>query len=296
VLSSTRSSSRGYGMNFTADIASKIDWYSIAIGAVLATLIAFLFYRLQIAVKSPVYSVKSINIIQESLSKITDLKVTFKEQRVSNLNAVAVAFWNSGRRAIRRGDLVPGFVRFEISSGNILDCGIQYFDASKNNNIRVELDQQHQNAVLLSFDYLDNNDGCVLKFYHNNSGIAKVQSSAEIIESKSIREVPLVFGRAEPIGSSTNRRDDVRSVFSRLGRILLVNPWQMCLMSVFIAGTFGYALVRLPELRIGDVGPIVAVLIVYTIVFGVIAFASFVVALRFPRPPRKILSALKDAI
>ena len=66
----------------------------------------YIFYRKSLKVRSPLFVIKSNNLIQDNITSISSLGITYNGIKVQNLTVTNLIFWNSGSEIIDRNDLV----------------------------------------------------------------------------------------------------------------------------------------------------------------------------------------------
>ncbi len=88
------------------DVWSKLkDWlkenpwwgalgFLIGVTSIIVAIILFMMGRYT---KEPTYAIQSTNLIQDFTSHFEALEVSYAGERVSNLTATKVAFWNNGK-------------------------------------------------------------------------------------------------------------------------------------------------------------------------------------------------------
>ena len=139
---------------------------------IISILLAIYFYIKSKKDKKPVYSIKTIQLIEDNLSSIENLKIYYGKDNVENLSITKFAFWNAGRETINENDFVKvDHLRIEANENIIIyDFKVEIQD--ERNNFQIE--KNANTSLQVSFDYLDRNQGIVLTVYHNgkeNSGL-----------------------------------------------------------------------------------------------------------------------------
>ena len=140
---------------------------------VIGIILAIYFYSRSKRIKKSTYQIRSFNLINESLSKLPDLKVIYKESIIKNLTVTKIALWNSGNETINENDLVKlDPLRISPSEGTEI-YNIEIVDIVENSNCFNLI--QNNNDWNILFDYLDTNEGCVINVYHSGSGSGRYQ-------------------------------------------------------------------------------------------------------------------------
>jgi len=167
--------------------------------AVFSILISIVIYFKNKKEKIPCKSIQSFPLIQNSLSEIDDVEISFKGQPIENLTLTKIAFWNYGSDTIYKNDIASvDKLRLEMDgAGRFLNAEIHY-RSRKTNNASIKLDRQ-KNLIEINFEYFDKNDGIVIYAYH--SGHAK-----DVHLKGTIKSVPNITNTSQieaPIITST---------------------------------------------------------------------------------------------
>ena len=143
--------------------------------AITSILLAIYFYVKSKREKKPVYSLKTSQLINNNLSSIDKLEITYDGNRLENLSLTKFAFWNAGKETIKEEDIVKfDPIKISVSENlTIYDYKIEIQD--EKNNIRIE--QKKDSSLLLAFDYLDKNDGVLFTIYHNGKNSDEIKVS-----------------------------------------------------------------------------------------------------------------------
>lgn len=133
--------------------------------------LSIIFYFKSKRVKKLSYIVRNFNVIDDSVSKIEDLGVTYKGMEVKSLSVSKFGIWNEGNETINGTDLVKNDrLRIAVTKGvEILDWKV-ISHTKLANDIIIEGIPDSEN-IAIEFEYLDPNDGILLQVYH--TGINK---------------------------------------------------------------------------------------------------------------------------
>jgi len=117
--------------------------------------------------KIPSYRMRSINVISKE-EIIPDLNITYKENPVSNLTVTKIAIWNSGKETINAMDVPEGDpIRIPVSGNNMDVYGVEILHvAEPSNGFRLKPTTEFH-AYVIKFDYIDYNQGILLKIIHS---------------------------------------------------------------------------------------------------------------------------------
>lgn len=131
--------------------------------AIIGIFLAIFFYIKSNKVKLPYYAISSHNIVRDLVSSIDLLKVLYDRERIENLTATKIAFWNAGNDTIKREDIsVP--LTVTVKKGHILKAQKLHEVEEENGfSIPISKDKSHIN---LDFNYLEKNQGVIIQLLH----------------------------------------------------------------------------------------------------------------------------------
>ena len=158
---------------------------SFSVG-IIGIVLSIIFYGRSKKEKRPCCINRSKNIIYKNESEIKALKITaeYNGKKVETLSYTKVAFWNIGKETINNEDLsIKDPLRIILKDEIIYDVEIIY-SSQKANNFNIN-NSENTNEILLTFDYIDYNQGVIIKIVH--SGNCKGFSSDSIVCEGSIR-------------------------------------------------------------------------------------------------------------
>jgi hypothetical protein len=161
---------------------------------ILGILSSYYFYKKSRKLKKPVYFQNSVNLIKNNLPKLSNLELLYKGEQINNFTITYLGFWNAGNETINNND---------IASVNAQILEFEVMIANNNaNNFIVKLNET-TNCIEITFDYIDKNDGLVLKIYHTGN------TSSDLVLTGSIRGVKsfiLKYINPHDVGSSLLQR------------------------------------------------------------------------------------------
>ena len=176
------------------EISAVIDQV-LTIVSIILTIVSIilsfvLYYKPR---RNPVYISRTTRLFDNRVSAIDNLEVLYDKKRLSSLSITKIVFWNRGRDTIR-GKEIAQMDKLRIvssqendSSGvfEILTC-VFPDDTNKANNFRVQI-AEDKKTVLLDFDYMNFNDGIVIKLIH--TGVSSVSLKGSIQAVKTIKSI-----------------------------------------------------------------------------------------------------------
>lgn len=134
--------------------------------ALLGIILAIFFFIKSRRTKEPRYAILSTNLMRDFTSRLEALEMTYSGERISNLTATKLAFWNNGKDTINGSDIAsadPLMVKVK-DEYNILDSSMLY---AKNAANQFSIDPSDDGThVLIQFDYLDADEGGVIQLLH----------------------------------------------------------------------------------------------------------------------------------
>lgn len=180
------------------------QWYSPIIGlaglflAVFSIVLAIIFYRRSQRFKEPCWAIKNIVLIEGYSTKISDLEVTYKDQRIENLSVSRIVIWNEGKETIDGKDIAQANpLRIStLDDVHILDAKV-----IATNNPSSQFDVlDDEKVALLKFDYIDHKQGGVLQLVHTGNKSTDLILEGDIKGAKLLRRVKIpIFTRFHSI-------------------------------------------------------------------------------------------------
>lgn len=132
---------------------------------ITSLLLAIIFYIKGKKVKLLYYAIRSQNIVRDLISRIDSLDMLYANERIENLTATKIAFWNAGNDTINSNDIAS--VRpltINVKEGyKILDAKTLNYNPVNQFSIKLSDDKSQIN---ISFEYLAKNEGAVIQLLH----------------------------------------------------------------------------------------------------------------------------------
>jgi len=148
----------------------KSPWFSISgyIVGVLGVFATYYYYRKSIREKRPVFSVRPMSVFNNKRLKLYDIEVKYKGIIVDSLTITKFAFFNAGKDTIEQSHLVSKnpITIYDINGSPFYD--VEILDSNVElNNLQIQWDKS---KITINFDFLDFNQGVVLKIIHAGKG------------------------------------------------------------------------------------------------------------------------------
>jgi len=135
--------------------------------AVVSILISVTLYIKSKKEKELVFSAKSFELIQNSISSINNLTIKYGEHDVEALTVTRLSFWNDGKATIDTDDIVSSDkLRIELAKDIKIYTARIEMTAKESNSITLCI---IDNKIIINFDFLDYGDGAIINFYHSGS-------------------------------------------------------------------------------------------------------------------------------
>lgn len=134
--------------------------------AILAILLAVVFYIRSQHVKRPCFSRQSKTIIGSALLRQRPIEVRVRGEPISQLTLTLVAIWNDGRATIVGNDIVSSDPVRIVPQGDGKILAAEVIAANRESNQLTIEHRAETNDVLVSFDFLDHKNGAVIEVYH----------------------------------------------------------------------------------------------------------------------------------
>lgn len=159
--------------------------------AVLSIIISIYLFRKSRKRKKPLFDKRSINVISEKIKKIVDIRVDYKGENIDNLTVTKIAIWNSGNDTLNETDQAPtDKLRILLDNDyKVLEAEV-IFQSDKTNNITIE---NLSNKISISFDYLDANQGGIIKFTHTGKNSSDIDLVGTFKGSNNLKRVNSSF-------------------------------------------------------------------------------------------------------
>ena len=157
--------------------------------ALISIIISVVLYIKSKKSRLPFYSIRSINLIKEKISKIKSVEILYEGNKVDNLTISKLAFWNSGKETIDANDVAKlNPVRIIPKHDKIILDSEILFTKNTSNNISIDLDKQ-QNRIDINFDYIDCGEGAVIQIYHTGIDSDDLTIQGDIKSTKGFQEI-----------------------------------------------------------------------------------------------------------
>jgi hypothetical protein len=188
---------------------------SISITFVSIVLAIYFYFRSK-SIKIPVFSKESFNIIQDSISKLSDIKVSYKDEIINNLTITKIAFLNRGRETIDKTDIAEKDpLRITVKENlKILDAKIIYTSAKNDENVFCISNIEDNNSIKILFDFLDKDQGGIIQIAHTGT------SSKDIAVTGKIKGVEKLIHR--DVRGQMSKYDWINRLFLFVGGLLSI--------------------------------------------------------------------------
>ena len=192
---------------------------------------AVLLYRASLVKACPVYQRRALRLIGSDESALPpNIEIRFRNQVVERLTKTYIVFWNAGKVTLRGSDIVEDDpVRCEFApDARVLEASVVK-NSRPANKFSIVVDPKCPNCAVLSFDYLDTNDGATIEILHTD------QQRYPALKG-TVRGVPrgvLDRGRIAP----ARRRDLPRYVLRWMPYIMLATGLLSVCVGIFLPET-----------------------------------------------------------
>ena len=155
-----------YIVNFVESLPSN-PW--IVLSSLIISALSF-FGMLAIYVitrkeKRPFYSIKSTNIFRDLTGQFKPLKIEYDGEEIENLTTTKLFLWNGGKETINKNDIAE-FEPLKIKvTDNYKMLDVNILESKIANNFKYTLSHD-LSELLLTFDYIDINEGVVIQIIH----------------------------------------------------------------------------------------------------------------------------------
>ena len=239
------------------------------IGVVIGVLGSYLFYRISIERKEPVWWVTGNNLISDFGSQWDKLKITYNDRAIKNLTVSKIVFWNEGKKTVDKEDLTEAdplriCLQSEIS---LLDAQILGLN---NPASRCKIVSDYETGtVTIHFDYLDRSNGLVIQMIHSGTSPSQLDLKGSIrgVESihyampvqQSSRFISFVFWLLSWSRGSEDRLTKIIKIISNVSAVVLI-----CICTLFGIG-FTFFPVQLSDIVFGLLCAVAGILLLVSI-------------------------------
>jgi hypothetical protein len=162
---------------------------SVTIG-VIGLILAIVFYFKSKRVKKPFYSKVSINLLKRELKRIGNIEVKYLNQSVDDFTITKLVFWNGGHDTINKSDVPENsLLKIEPQQEIIIYGAELLYQTDKSNDFNIIHDKEN-NTVLIDFDYMDFNQGGIIKILHSGDSSSNLNLIGKIKGVGNIKYIP----------------------------------------------------------------------------------------------------------
>lgn len=147
------------------------NWLGVAIG-IIGLLAAYIFYRRSLIRSKISFIRNSLFVIGQHSEFPSELEVFYRGKKVPLVTKSKVIIWNAGNSTISGAQIVETDpLRIELAKGcEVLDVEIER-TTRKTNAFHVAVLPECANVIRCHFDYLEPQDGAVIRVIHTASDI-----------------------------------------------------------------------------------------------------------------------------
>ncbi len=165
------------------ELSATNPWLIIAsfLITIISLLLAIIFYFKSKRDKKLYYAILSHNIVRDLVSRIDSLEMLYAGERIENLTAIKIAFWNAGNDTIKGQDIKKPLTVTVENGYKILKAEpLHIIDDINKFSINLSYDKSHINVY---FKYLDKNQGEIIQLFHNGKSGNDIKIDGYIIGS-----------------------------------------------------------------------------------------------------------------
>lgn len=144
-------------------------WVGSLIG-IIGILVAIITFKASKTAKRLVYQSETLKIIGKDSITLDEIEITYKKKQVPRVIKTTITIWNSGKETINGFDIIEDDkLRIELNEDKEI-ISLNLIQKTRTvNKFNAILDENNNNKAILTFDYLDPNDGIVLEILHTDS-------------------------------------------------------------------------------------------------------------------------------
>lgn len=218
-------------MEHFSNVNVKVD-INIIISIIGLIICVFLYFKSR-KIKQSVYTKRSITIISKNFYKLVPhLQVSYNDSKLKNMTLCFIAFWNNGNITIDKNDIPTGDpLRIEISNDiKILEKSIV---TSSNKANKFNINEIYDDSIKIDFDYLDQNEGGVIKLIHDGDTSSKILLRGRFKGAGEPNHVNLSEGNPNIIIDFSNFKFSLKIRRNFFGSILILVSLSFILASLF---------------------------------------------------------------
>jgi hypothetical protein len=156
----------------------------LIVGVIGSALVGAFFYARAKRERVPVYAVLSQNFVGD-LPSLGPLKVYYGSERIKNVTATQVWFWNQGRQTIVAKDGIVKPLAIRPKPGlRILDARILR-DNNEHSNFKVTRKRDGSQAKI-QFKYVEKGQGVLVQVVHDGEGSRDLEVTGVFLEARKL--------------------------------------------------------------------------------------------------------------
>jgi hypothetical protein len=143
--------------------------------------------------KKPYYVILSANIFTGIDHMVPNVEVKFPGYgpMIKALTVTKIAFWNAGSDTIKKADIVKGDpLTVRATTGVVFLSAAVVECVNSLNKVDCTVSKDHS-EVDITFDYLDQNEGALIQFFHTGAGNADIRLHGTVMGSSPIKRMEL---------------------------------------------------------------------------------------------------------
>jgi hypothetical protein len=154
--------------------------------AILGIFFTVYFYVQSKKNREPIYIIRTINLISDTLFKIVPVDILFSGNKINKLSISKIALWNDGKEVIKPENMAPNepiklFIdkNFDILAAEIL------FRKNNANNFNIDISEDKK-SINITYDYFKHEEGVVLQVVHTANRSDDIYFEGDVITGKKI--------------------------------------------------------------------------------------------------------------
>ncbi|MFH1539970.1 MAG: hypothetical protein ABIH66_13535 [bacterium] len=181
---------------------SNNPWISIL--SLVIGLISFVFmiiiYKKTKKIKLPQFKMYTHKLIKDSVSNLEKLDIKYEGEKITNFSFSGVTFWNAGSDTIHLSDIARvDPLRIVIKGDNNILGVPDVYCNNEASGFACEISDDRK-EIRFYFDYLDQNDGGRITFYHTGGGGEELEvcgtiKGVKMLNAPTKNKILLWFGK-----------------------------------------------------------------------------------------------------
>lgn len=149
-------------------MSNPIAWLILSISTILGVVLAIYYGVKSKKVKRLSFINKNLFLMENPREQFDNIKIFYEDKEINDIVVSKFTIWNSGNTVINQSDMVETkeLIITADDTTTILEAKVLYANEETN---RFSVEVLDKNHVLIKFNYIDKNEGCVVQIVYAGS-------------------------------------------------------------------------------------------------------------------------------